>query len=111
MTFFIIGSVDRLTVTFAFMFLPLLAFPIFLSSLYSMKTCRNWFSVYFTVYFLVVLINEGNKFSLYHLFAIFGIGAMLGIVVILLNAAYLLIRRALRESNEEIPGFVSIMLR
>jgi hypothetical protein len=110
MTFFVIGPVDRLTVTFAFMFLPLLAFPIFLSSLYSMKTCRNWFSAYFIVYLLVGVINEGNNFRLVHLFELSGIVVMLAIVT-LLNVAYLLIRRALRDSNEEIPGVVNIMTR
>jgi hypothetical protein len=110
MTFFIIGKIDRLTITFAFMFLPLLAFPIFLSSLYSMKTCRNWFSAYFLVYVLVGVINEGHMFRLDHLFTMSGIAAMLAVVV-LLNAAYLLIRHSLRGSNEKIPGFINIMTR
>jgi hypothetical protein len=91
------------------MSLPLLAFPIFLSSLYSMKTCRNWFTAYFIVDFLLgsIIIFKGFRLGLF--FTIFRIAVILAVV--LLNAAYLLVRHALRGSNEKIPGFINIMNR
>jgi hypothetical protein len=95
-------------VALAFMSLPLLAFPIFLSSLYSMKTCRNWFSAYFIVNFLFDLIFYRHVFRL-NFIRIPGIIVILAVVMI--NAAYLLVRHALRGSNEKIPGFINIMTR
>jgi len=89
--------------------LPLLAFPIFLTSLHSMKTCRNWFSAYFIVDFLFgsLIIFKGFRLGLF--FTIFRNAVILA--VILLNAAYLLVRHALRGANEKIPGFINIMTR
>ena len=54
MTFFRIGNTSLHgwgdIYALVFMSLPLLAFPIFLSSLFSLKTCRNWFSAYRDIY-------------------------------------------------------------
>jgi hypothetical protein len=97
----------------AFMFLPLLSFPIFLCSLYSMKMCRDYFTAYFIVDFLVSLVSEGlsvaggNKFNFIYLFSIPRIAVILAVV--LLNAAYLLIKNALRGQKDGIPGLLSII--
>jgi hypothetical protein len=113
MTFFRIGDTSVRgwgdIYAFVFMSLPLLAFPIFLSSLYSMKTCRNWFSAYFIVDFLLgsIMIFKGFRLGLF--FTIPRIAVILAVVMI--NAAYLLVRHALRGSNEKIPGFINIMTR
>ena len=113
MTFFRIGDTSVHgwgdIYAFVFMSLPLLAFPIFLSSLFSLKTCRNWFSAYFIVDFLLgsVMLFKGFRLGLF--FTIFRIAVILAVVM--LNAAYLLIRHAFRGSNEKIPGFVNIMTR
>jgi hypothetical protein len=74
-----------------------------------MKTCRNWFSAYFIVDFLLgsIIIFKGFRLGLF--FTIFRIAAILA--VILINAAYLLVRHALRGSNEKIPGLINIMTR
>ncbi len=95
-------------VVLAFMSLPLLAFPIFLSSLYSMKICRNWFTAYFIVDFLFDLIFYRHMFRL-NFIRIPVITVILAVVM--LNAAYLLVRHALRGSKEKIPGFINIMTR
>ena len=96
-------------IAFVFASLPLLAFPIFLSSLYSMKTCRNWFSAYFIVdlFFGSIVIFKGFRLGLF--FTILRIAVILATVM--LNAAYLLVKHALRGSNEKIPGFINIMTR
>jgi hypothetical protein len=112
-TFFVIGDITPHgwgdLYGLVVMDLPLFAFPIFLSSLYSMKTCRNWFSAYFIVDFLLgsVMLFKGFRLGLF--FTIFRIAVILAVVM--LNAAYLLIRHAFRGSNEKIPGFVNIMTR
>jgi len=91
------------------LYLPLLAFPIFLSSLYSLKTCRNWFTAYFIVDFVSTLIPAVQVSHLSILVTIPKI--VITLAVVLLNAAYLLVRHALRGSNEKIPGLINIMTR
>lgn len=94
---------------YAFMFLPIFSFPIYLGSLYSMKLCRNWFSAYFIVDFLVGLIAGGQKFRFFYFFSVPRIVAILAVV--LLNTAYLLISHALRGHREKIPGLVGIICK
>jgi hypothetical protein len=97
----------------AFMFLPLLSFPIFLLSLYSMKMCRNYYSAFFIVDFMVGLVIEGQfvaggyKFDFVYFFSIPRIAVILA--VLLLNVTYLLIKNAYRGKKEEIPGLLSII--
>jgi hypothetical protein len=113
MTFFRIGNTSLHgwgdIYALVFMSLPLLAFPIFLSSLFSLKTCRNWFSAYFIVdlFFGSIVIFKGFRLGLF--FTILRIAVILATVM--LNAAYLLVKHALRGSNEKIPGFINIMTR
>jgi hypothetical protein len=92
-----------------YMSLPLLAFPVFLISLYSLKTSCNWFSVYFMVDFLFgsVLIFKGFRLGMF--FTIFRIAVILATVM--LNAAYYLVRNNLRGPDERIPGLINIMTR
>ena len=93
-----------------FIHLRLLAFPIFLTSHYSMRTCRNWFSAYFIVDFLFCLIFYRQEFGLNHLY-FFVPEIAVFLAVGMLNAAYLLVRHTIRGSNEKIPGFINIMTR
>ena len=74
-----------------------------------MKACRNWFTTYFIVDFLFgsFIIFKGFRLGLF--FTIFRIAVILAVV--LLNAAYLLVRHTLRGSNEKIPGLINIMTR
>jgi hypothetical protein len=88
---------------------PLFAFPIFLSSLYSMKICRNCFTAYFIVDFLSTLIPAVQVSHLSILVTIPKL--VITIAVVLLNAAYLQVRDAIRGSNEKIPGLINIMKR
>jgi hypothetical protein len=92
-----------------FMLLPLFAFPIYLSSLYSIKNCRNWFTAYFVVDLMIGMGIIFEGFSFHKLFTIPRIAVILATVM--LNAAYLLVRHALRGSNEKIPGIITIMRR